>query len=83
MHHACPRGGGREPRPGGTAHARQPARCRVVPQGLPFAEGGAGKGEAGEPVGWVALAGWAGWAGWARGAAGAGREEENHLRGED
>jgi hypothetical protein len=56
VHYACPRGGGRGSRPGGIAHARQPAGCTVVPQGLPF-EGSAGRGEEGAPVGWAALVG--------------------------
>jgi hypothetical protein len=58
VHYACPRGGGRGPRAGGIAHARQPAGCTVVPEGLPFGGAPAGGGE-GEPVGWVALVGWA------------------------
>lgn len=36
VHCACPRGGGRGPRAGESAHARQPAGCTVVPQGLSF-----------------------------------------------
>lgn len=44
VHYACPCGGGRGPRAGGIAHARQPAGCTVVPQGLPFGGAPAGGG---------------------------------------
>jgi hypothetical protein len=55
---------------GGIAHARQPAGCTVVPQGLPFGGAPAREGRGGQ------LARWPWWAGRRRRRAGARREEE-------
>lgn len=48
VHYACLCEGGRGPRPGGIAHARQPAGCTVVPQGLPFGGAPAREGRGGQ-----------------------------------
>ena len=76
VHYACLCEGGRGPRPGGIAHARQPAGCTVVPQGLPFGGAPAREGRGGQ------LARWPWWAGRRRRRAGARREEEIMQWGE-
>jgi hypothetical protein len=53
--------------PGGIAHARQPAGCTVVPEGLPFGGAPAGGGRVSQ------LARWPWWVGRRRRRAGAGR----------